>query len=492
MTATALKHGVYTNQIPTSILTPRESLSALPIVFGCAPIHRLTPDKQTLVQPGQIAMIYDLEEAGRDFGIDVQRDDFERWTLSETAYIYLQLFSVAPVIFANLFDPAVHRTSVAAEAVALTTSKGRLQFPDVLEATLKSVDGTTTYSAGTDYYLNAITGEITVLEGGALEGVTALSANYAYAAPEKVTVAECVGGYDVAADRTTGLQLIDDVFPRFRQFPAIGLAPKFGEDPVVAALLAEKMKSVNALARGIAVADIPTTGTGAVKKYTDAGEYKNRNNLVLEDLVLCWGKVKLAERVMRLSTQAAALMAQVDAEHNGIPYASPSNHNLQMTAFVVDGEEKTLDIQKANHLNGNGVVTALNMYGGWKLWGNWTAAYPENRDPKDYFITHRRMMAWYGNSLTLTWWEKLDFPMTRRLVETIVNSEQIRLNSLAAGEALHGGGISLRAADNSIQDLMGGKIVFHVKLGLVPPAKEIVFDLEYDPTAIEALFQAVG
>ncbi len=41
--------------------------------------------------------------------------------------------------------------------------------------------------------------------------------------------------------KTTGISLVDDVFPRYREVPSIGLAPKFGEDPAVAAILAEKM-----------------------------------------------------------------------------------------------------------------------------------------------------------------------------------------------------------------------------------------------------------
>lgn len=482
-------HGVTNNQVPTSLLTPRQAPSALPVIFGCAPIHRLAAEDRAKVLPGKIGLLYDSSEAGTRYGIDVQNDDFDAWQLSEAAYAYFALFNVAPVVFANLFDPAVHRKTVASEAVAITDGTGTLANGEIIEATLTDATATTTYVEGTDYVLNRLNGQVTAVEDGAMAAVTSVTASYAYAAPEMVTSADCIGGYNIATGVTTGISLVDSVYPRFLVPPAIGLAPKFGEDPTVAAVLDAKMKSVNGgVFRGIAITDIPSDGTAGVKLYTDIPAYKQGNNLVSEDLFLTWPKVKFGDRTMRMSVQTAALMATVDADHGGIPYASPSNKNLQMTACVVDGEELWLDVQKANYLNANGVATALNFEGGWKLWGNWTACYPSVSDPKDYFITARRMMAWYGNRLTMTWWAKLDWPMTRRLVQTIVNTEQVSLNALTAGEALHGGRIALLESENSITDLMSGKIVFHVWLGLTPPAKEIEFKLEYDPTYAQTLF----
>lgn len=489
----AFFHGVSTTQIPTSLVAPRRTMSALPIVFGCAPIHRLAAADQAKVMPGKIGMVYTLAEAGTRFGIDVQRDGFEHWTLSEAAYSEFMLFNVAPVVFANLFDPAKHKKTVAGEAVTFTAGLGAVEHPDVVgNFTLSPTGGGDPYVAGVDYSLNIVTGEITVLDDGALESVSAASASYSYAAPELVTVDECIGGYDVVTGVTTGLSLVDDVFPQFREVPALGLAPKFAEDPVVAAILAAKMGSINGIFRGIAVADIPSEGENSVALYTDVPAYKQQNNLVSEDLYLCWPKVKLGDRMMRMSVQAVSLIGQVDAAHSDIPFVSPSNKNLQMTSCLANGEELSLGLGQVNYLNGNGIATAFNFVDGWKLWGNRMACYPDNTDPKDTFITARRMMGWYGNRLTLQWWQKIDWPMTRRLVLTIVNSEQIYLNDLTAKEILHGGRIKFLPEENSILDLMDGKIAFHVYLGLVPPAEHIAFNLEYDPNYVMTLFEALA
>ncbi len=343
---------------------------------------------------------------------------------------------------------------------------------------------------GEDYFFNAVTGEITVLEDGNMAAETAVKASYAYAAPELVTAADCIGGYDAATRITTGISLIDNVFPQFREVPAIAVAPKFGEDPTVAAILAAKMKAINSEFSGVAVTDIPSDGPGAVKDYTEAPAYKQQNNLISENLYLCWPKIKFGDLTLRKSIQAAAVMAQVDAENGGIPFASPSNKNLQMTASVVDGEEIWLDVDRANFLNRNGIATAVNHTGGWVLWGNRTACAPDNTDPKDYFLPGRRMMCWYGNSLVKRWWQKVDWPMARRLAQIIVNSEQMRLNSLTAGGQLHGGRIALLQDENPITDLMDGKIRFHVYLGIISPAEQIEFILEYDPTYLRLLYDA--
>lgn len=486
-------HGVRNNQIPTSIIPPRRTTSALPIAFGCAPIHRLPAQEQAKVMPGNVILVFGLAEAGTRLGIDVQRDEFEHWTLSEVAYSQFLLFQSSPVVFVNLFNPAKHRKTVSNEDVTLAGGSGQLHHPDVIGGvTLLPVQDGDPYVAGVDYILEPISGKITILDDGGLTTVSAVRASYAYAAPEMVTADECIGGYDAVTGITTGISLIDNVFPQFREVPTLAVAPKFGEDPAVAAILAIKMSNINGLFRGHAIVDVPSTGAGAVTLYTEVPGYKQRNNLVSEDLTLCWPKVVFGGRVMRLSTQAIGVIASVDSDNNNIPYVSPSNKNLQMTAGVVNGEELWLDVERANYLNGNGITTALNFVDGWKLWGNRTACFPDVTDSMKTFLPFRRMMGWFGNHLILTWWQKVDWPMTRRLVETIVSSEQIFINSLVAGGTLHGGRISFLPEENAITDLMDGKIKFHVYLGMVPPAEEIIFDLEFDPNYITTLFDSLS
>jgi hypothetical protein len=485
----AFYHGIQIYQVPTALVPAQQVMSSLPVAWGAAPIHRLSPEAQALAMPGSLVLVYNETDAGDKLGISFQQDNFAVWGLSEVAFSEIALFNVAPMVFANLFDPTKHMTAVTTETVTMTGGQGQIAHPDVIGAeAFTPSGGGAAYVNGTDYSFDPIAGTITIIQGGAMPVSGDIEAAYTYADPSKITSADCIGGYDQATGITTGIALADQVFAQYRLVPAILLAPGFSEDPEVAAVMAAKAGSINDVFRAVAFIDIPSDGTDGITDYSKVPQYKVDNNLVSPDQYACWPKVGIGTQVFHMSTQAAGICANVDATNEQVPYASPSNKNLQMTQALVGGDPLWLDLGKANYLNSNGIVTALNFVGGWKLWGNRTACFPDDTDPKDNFLPSRRMMAWYGNQLTLTWWQKLDWPMTRRLVQTIVNSEQINLNSLTANQYLLGGRIEFRDDENATTDLMDGIITFHVYLGLAPPAEQIDFMLEYDPSYLATLF----
>jgi len=484
-------HGVRTRQIPTSLLPPANVSSALVMAWGTAPIHRLDSEQQAKVNPGSIGLVFNNSEAGQSFGIDAARDDFDKWTLSEVVFSRFTLFGVAPLILVNLFDPLVHNKNITGETLEFVDGAANLKNADVIGDILLHSGA---FTENTDYTLNRITGKITVIEGSSLatavqQGI-AITANYKYAAPELVTSADVIGGYDIVTKKTTGLELVNRAFPRFRMIPNSLIAPKFSEDASVAAILAAKTQRINGIFSAVAFADIPSDGDGGVKSYTDVPEYKNKNNLVSEDLYLCWPKIKFGDRMIHTSTQAADLCAIVDIENGGIPFGSPSNKNLQCQSAIAGGEEVWLDLTQANYLNANGIATALNFTNGWVLWGNRTACFPGVTDPKDTFLAHRRMFAWYGNRLILTWIQRVDFAINMRQIQTVLSSERININALQAVGALLGGRIVFSEKENNILDIMNGLIIFHLFLGLVGPNEEMEFLLEYDPSYIQALFAA--
>ena len=145
------------------------------------------------------------------------------------------------------------------------------------------------------------------------------------------------------------------------------------------------------------------------------------------------------------------------------------------------------DVETGAYLNGQGVVTAINE-GGWHVWGNRTSCYPGNTDVKDSFIPIRRMFCWLNNTLITTFWNKIDNPMNKRLISTIVDSANIWLNGLTAKGALLGGRVEFREDENTTTELMDGIIRFHVHLTPPAPARDIEFVMEYDPGYISALF----
>lgn len=424
---TVYKHGVYADQLPTGIIPPRRVESALPVVVGTAPVHMV---KDGYTGPvNEPRLLYTHKEAVETFGYS---DDWT-YTLCEFTYSQFVLFALAPVVFINVFDPAVHKTAVADEAQTFADGKITVAHPGLVDApVVKSQDGATTYVEDTDYTVERITGTITRIDGGAIAAGAAVKVSYQYGDPTLVTAADIIGGINAATGAKRGLELVNDVFPRFRLLPGLICAPGFSQDPLVGAVMSTKAANINNLFRAMAVVDIPSDAGGCTK-YSDVPAWKNANSYVDNTMIACWPKVRLGDKVFHLSTQAAGLMGRVDASRDDVPYESPSNKNLEANgAAVADGTEVWLGHQEANHLNSQGIVTALNFVGGWRLWGNRTGCYPATTDVKDAFIPIQRMFNWLGNEFILTFWQKVDGPINRRLIETIVDSYNIRLNGLAA------------------------------------------------------------
>ena len=105
-----------------------------------------------------------------------------------------------------------------------------------------------------------------------------------------------------------------------------------------------------------------------------------------------WPKYTLGGKINHSSVHQAGVMSKTDATEDlggGSPCESASNKTIQIDGMVLaDGTEVLLDLVKANYLNSNGIITALNLTGSFVSWGNETACYPANTDVTDYFFCH--------------------------------------------------------------------------------------------------------
>lgn len=300
-----------------------------------------------------------------------------------------------------------------------------------------------------------------------------------------VTPQDIIGGVDASGKRT-GLALVNKVFPLFRKVPGQILAPGFSGTPSVAIAIGAACENISGHFRAVGVADLP----GDIKRPEDAPAWVNDNNLTDENLILFFGTPVDDNAPEYGSTHLAAVMAQRDAENDGIPFWSPSNKRLLCQGLTHNGAELALTALEAANLNGNGIVTGLNMIGGLVAWGDQTACYPGVTDVKDASIPIRRMFNFIGNTLVLTAWQKVSNPLRRRLISSICDTFNIWLNGLVAREFILGGRVTFEAKDNGSTDLMGGKVRFHVYVTPPTAAREIVFTLEYDPAYLETLFES--
>lgn len=408
------RHGVFTAEVPTGLLPPVRVDSALPVVFGTAPVHTLDEEDRPI---NEMRLIFTAKEFAAQFGVVPEGEDPHSYTLSEFANIYFGIYGVAPVAFVNVFDPGKHTTQ---------------EEPDV----------------------------------GA------------------VSADDIIGGIEADTLRRTGLELVADTFPRFTLTPGQILAPGFSGQPDVALIIGAKCAAINGHFKAIGIVDIPAE----VQNYTEAPAWLQDNNLVDKNLIAVLGQPRVGNAIHWGSSHWAGVTAQRDAENSGIPYWSPSNKRLLANGLVHAGKELILGNEEAQWLNGNGIVTGLNFIGGMVAWGNRTAAYPGITDPKDTFIPIRRMFNWISNTLILTSWQLLDSPIRRRMIETVVDTFNVWLNGLAAREFILGGRTEFLEEENPTTDLMDGIVRYHIFVTPPPPAREIEFILEYDPSYFSTLF----
>lgn len=303
--------------------------------------------------------------------------------------------------------------------------------------------------------------------------------------PAAVDVGDVIGGVDVSGNKS-GFELVDECFPRFRLVPGLLLAPGYSGNAGLAAVMAAKAANINQEFTALALIDVPTESVG---KYSEVAEWKNTNSITDPRQIVCWPGVALDGVYYDLSVQLAGAIAITDSENEDVPYVSPSNHAINATASVLaSGEEVWIAPDTGAYLNGQGVVTALNFIGGWVAWGNRTACYPANTDVKDSFIPVKRMFAWVGNTIIQTYWSKVDAPLNRRLIDTILDSVNLWLNGLAARQYIIGGRVEFNPDENPSPDLLDGIARFHVYITPASPARELDFILEYDPAYLANLF----
>jgi phage tail sheath protein FI len=483
-----MAHGVTVIEQATSVVSPAQVASAIPVVIGTAPINM----SKLAALPVNIPILaYSFAEAVEALGYS---DDFGSYSLCEFMDSHFRLFGLSPVIFINVLDPADHKTTVAPASVSLTAGVAKIAVKGVMlsSVVVKSSDGTSTYVKDTDYTIDFDKeGNVVISRkstGTIPANAAALQVGYDRLNPSAVDSTDIIGGVDGVSGNLTGLELINQVFPRFGLVPSLIVAPGHSIDPTVAAIMVAKAGNINGHFKALALTDVPATSAGA-DQYSEVPTWKNTNNYTTTRQVATWPKVALGSKQYHLSTQLAGVIGATDAAYDGVPYASPSNKALQANAAVLaDGKEVYLGPDQAAYLNAQGIVTALNFVGGWKAWGNNTGAYPANTDAKDAFISIRRMFDWIANTITLTYWAKVDDPINKRLIETVTDSINIWLNGLTSTGALLGGRVEFNASENPTTDLLGGIIRFHVYLTPPGPAQEMNFILEYDPSYLGSLF----
>lgn len=464
----SLNHGVNPYKSDTKFSAVKKAGVGIPFYIGCWPCHLGQGFK------GKPQIAYNFEEAEKLGGYSTEWRDstgVAKWSLCQAMYAQFKLFGMAPAIFYNIFNPAIHKSAVTGTKFQFTDHIATLPI-DALDSGLIVSDGSEVLVKDTDYE--------TYFEDGRL--IVALKSDGTHYSATELTI-----GYDKVDLSTITAQTIEAAVEKIEEckslfgvVPDLICAPGWSSVPTVSAVMAAKAGTINGLFRGKAVVDLDSSTSGA-DEYSEVLAYKNNNGYTDEDMIVCWPMMKVGTYLFDASVLVCGKIAEVDQGNGDCPYESPSNKSLPITGCVNKaGEEINLTVQQADTVSYSaGVVTAIN-FNGWVLWGNYTGCWPASSDVAKYFICTNRTMDWICNTFVNTYWSYVDKPLTLVTIDAIVNSFNSWLSGLTHDNKLYGGEIRYIPENNPTASLIGGKFRLDTVMASPVPAQEIDMYVEYD------------
>lgn len=480
------KHGVYTREVATSMVAPVTGTAGLIVAIGTAPVNLLSDPSKAVNKP---LLVNNYKEAVAAIGYS---DDFASYTLCEVVKAAFSVVGAAPLILINVLDPSTHKAAVAETTVAVNAHVAIITVKGMLDdSSLVVKHDSDTLTKDTDYTVNFDESgnmEIALLATGTAYAATSLKVAGNKIDPSSVTAANIVGGVD-ANGNETGLEVIRQIYPLFGMTPGILIAPRYSMEATVAAGLQAKCAAINGVFKCVCIIDVSSKSGGATL-YSSVNTQKAAQAISNANAYAVWPCAKVGDVVYSGSSLAAALTAYTDTVNGDTPNVSPSNKTLAISAAcLADGTEVILDQDQANTVNSFGVATFLNMQG-FRLWGNNTAAYPGNTDPKDRWFSVRRFLNWAANTFILTYFQKVDSPANPRLIESIVDSENVRGNGFVNRGVCARYEIAFLEEENPTTDLLNGTLTFHQYITPYTPAEDIEDVIEFDPDALAAALTA--
>lgn len=458
------------------------------VAVGTAPIHLL---EDPLAAVNRLILCKKSADVTEYLGYC---EDYQNYTLMQTAYASFKSFGVGPVVMINVLDPSNNRhvTAVAGKEYEVKGGIAEIAETGILLKSLKVTLESQKGGAGEDYV--ASFGDdghvlIAVTDEGKFAGAQKLTVAYTMLNPGGVTAEDIIGGEDEDGN-CTGLALVDDIYQKLNVAVGIITAPKYSEEPTVAAAIEAKAMLSGDLINAIGIVDIETRET---KRKEDVEDAKNRAGLNSRWLVACWPKVLMAGgEIMSMSAAAGALFQYLCLANENYPQ-SPDNKDFGIEGTCLeDGTQVYLKLRGANnYVVGSGVMTAIYM-NGWKAWGSNTTRYPKDRNkPNMRFIKNVMMSNYIENRFKTEYLPSIGKDADIRLIESVVNNFNAELNAQVPAR-FAGAKVVFDKADNPKAQMQEGRFVFTTIYADYTPLEYIKNKFIWDASLLEAAFFGKG
>jgi Bacteriophage tail sheath protein len=401
------------------------------------------------------------------------------------------------IIAVNVFNPWLHFTNLVNQAFALPGTGAQvvnLGHMGAFDLVVQNTARGTTYTYNQDYVIDWVNGLLSIPAGSTISVGEALSVNFSYCDPTKVSDAQVIGS--VAAGVYTGLQCLLTTFQSMGFFAKLLIAPGFSQNQDVASALDSLSLKIRSMEIIDSAPNTPVSTTIANRGATNSAFFTASKRAILaypNQMVIDNGIVPTGVTLSPVGTPLQATAGTPTA----MPYSpfvagataardiangywwSPSNMLLNgssgpdvpIYASAFDPNSDT------NSLNAAGIVTVLNGFGtGLRTWGNRSAAFPTYTTP-DVFIPIRRTLDIIEESLQLASLQFSDAPISNGLIASILASGNGFIRTLVQrGALIAGSSINYLPGDNDPTQLAAGQIVFEIDCMPPPPAERITYN----------------
>lgn len=470
-------HGVMTSETENAVIAAYSN-PMVQVIVGTAPIN-LIEDPQSAVNVP--ILCNNITDCRSKLGYS---EDYKKFTLCQSMYISFMDMGVGPVVFINVIDPLKHKKSVQNEKAEILASVTKISETGILLNTLVVKQESKNLVLNIDYFVSFDSDGYVNIALDKDIAATNVTVSYDKLDTTMVTNDDIVGAYDTVSEKRTGIELIKDIFPRLQVIPLILTAPAYSKNDVVGAALGAKTEKINGCYTSTCIVDLDTT----VSRTRAAAIEEKEERAFSNNTVVCYPCVRKGTKIIALSAVVSALIMKMAVDTEGFTCQSPSNKSINISdCCMEDGTSMFMDEPDGNELNAKGIVTVINR-NGFRVWGNNTAMYPVDRRVKNRFIVSRLSMNWLRNNFINNNAELIDQNLSKRLVELIVEDENIKLSSYVAKGYILGGEISYHESENSSETIMNGHFKFNTKTSPNIPMESIeneyIVDVEEIRSAI--------